>query len=207
MLADDKKGEPACCCQCLALLASKVQTGEVGPATSSAAVRETAADAAQSRRQAGVAVAHATASSCPPPEGRRRGLRPAGGVFSGKYPEAARQQALDALVVIGDTACLDTVKATARRSALAGSVAFRGQVLAALGKLDEPKVADLVLEHYSKMEPELQPRAIELLTQRAVWGQQLIQKVGEEGNPADGPERQPGQEAARLQGRRTVASR
>jgi putative heme-binding domain-containing protein len=34
-----------------------------------------------------------------------------------------------------------------------------------------------VLEHYGKMEPELRPRAIELLTQRAVWGRELLQKV------------------------------
>ena len=48
---------------------------------------------------------------------------------------------------------------------------FRGQVLAALGKLDDPRVGTVVLDAYPALEPDLQPRAIELLTQRPGVGQ------------------------------------
>ena len=55
----------------------------------------------------------------------------------------------------------------------------KAQILAALGKLDDPRVADIVLARYAKLQPELQPAAIELLTQRASWAKQLLTQVGE----------------------------
>ena len=39
-------------------------------------------------------------------------------------------------------------------------------MLGALGRLDDPKVAEVVLAAFPKLEPELKPRAVELLTQR-----------------------------------------
>src|SRR5262249_40397701 len=47
----------------------------------------------------------------------------------------------------------------------------------ALGKLDSPKVGVLVLERYADLEPEVKPRAIELLTERPVWGKQLLGEI------------------------------
>src|SRR5262249_22846886 len=61
----------------------------------------------------------------------------------------------------------------------ANSAIFRGQVLASLGRLDQPKVAEVVLMHYAKMETELQPKAIELLTQRPSWSKQLMKAIAE----------------------------
>jgi putative heme-binding domain-containing protein len=60
-----------------------------------------------------------------------------------------------------------------------GSTDFRGRVLGALGSVDSPKVAELVLDSYPRMEPELRPRAIELLTQRPAWSLALLKAVGE----------------------------
>ena len=59
------------------------------------------------------------------------------------------------------------------------TLAFASQLLTAIGRLEDPKVADLVLSRYAKLEPELQPSAIELLTQRANWSKQLLSQVGE----------------------------
>jgi putative heme-binding domain-containing protein len=59
------------------------------------------------------------------------------------------------------------------------AIAFASQVLTALGRLDDPKVADLILTRYATFDPELQPSAIELLTQRASWAKQLLSQVGE----------------------------
>ncbi len=56
---------------------------------------------------------------------------------------------------------------------------LKSQLLTALGRLEDPKVADLVLSRYASLEPELQPSAIELLTQRASWSKQLLSQVGE----------------------------
>ncbi len=58
-----------------------------------------------------------------------------------------------------------------------GSPEFRGKILAVLGKLDHPEVARSVLQAYEKMEPELKPKAIELLTQRAPWSLALMEAV------------------------------
>ncbi len=66
----------------------------------------------------------------------------------------------------------------------AGSVKFRGQLLSALGRLDDPEIAEFVLKAYSRIEPELQPRAIELLTQRVAWGRALMEAVGKSVVPA-----------------------
>jgi putative heme-binding domain-containing protein len=56
---------------------------------------------------------------------------------------------------------------------------FKPQVLAALSKLEDPQVGEVVLARYQKLEPELQPRAIELLTQRADWARQLLNAVAD----------------------------
>src|SRR5207245_2805463 len=51
------------------------------------------------------------------------------------------------------------------------------QMLAGFGALDDPAVAGDVLQSYAKMEPELQPKAIELLTQRPSWAKSLFKEV------------------------------
>src|SRR5439155_8926852 len=56
---------------------------------------------------------------------------------------------------------------------------FRNQILAALGKLDDPQVATVVLKTYPSLLALAQPRAIELLTQRAIWAKPLLAAIGE----------------------------
>jgi putative membrane-bound dehydrogenase-like protein len=93
-------------------------------------------------------------------------------------PAGVRLRALEAMIASGrDTVCNDVAKVldeVPRHSA-----EFRGQVLGMLGRLEEPRVADLVLERYSRMELELRPRAIELLTQRPEWGKQLMRAIAD----------------------------
>jgi putative membrane-bound dehydrogenase-like protein len=90
---------------------------------------------------------------------------------------ALRLQALSALIAAGEgdplaaaAAVLDDPKAN--------PVSFRGRVLAALGRLSENRVAAVVLERYARMEPDLRPRAVELLSQRPAWGRALLKAVG-----------------------------
>ena len=64
-----------------------------------------------------------------------------------------------------------------------GSVAFRGQVIDALSRSPDAETAQIVLACYPKLEPELQPRAIELLTQRASWSKRLLQEIAKKRIP------------------------
>jgi putative membrane-bound dehydrogenase-like protein len=103
-------------------------------------------------------------------------------IHSTQYPDELRIQALDALV-----AARDPDLARSLRAALAdpqfGSPSLRGRVLASLGRLDGPAVSDLVLAQYDRMEPELQPKAVELLTQRPVWAKALLEAIGQKKLP------------------------
>src|SRR5207344_424230 len=51
-------------------------------------------------------------------------------------------------------------------------------ILAAIGKMDDPRVADVALNAYPSLARDLQPRAIELLTQRTIWAKPLVEAIG-----------------------------
>ncbi len=90
--------------------------------------------------------------------------------------EDDRLLALSTLVAGGDDSILGAVEAILieqRRT----SAEFRGKVLAALDDLDSPKVPEVVLRHFPAMEPEIKPKAIELLTQRAPWSKALVAAI------------------------------
>lgn len=89
----------------------------------------------------------------------------------------ARQRAVETLAFAGDRKLLESLpQLLVDRSS--GSVELRAAFLAALSRWDEPRLGAIVLAQYAKLEQELQPRAIELLTQRPVWAKELLQAVG-----------------------------
>jgi putative membrane-bound dehydrogenase-like protein len=90
--------------------------------------------------------------------------------------ELNRIKALDALIAGHDASLLEIVK-TILADRKANAPAFRGQVLASLSRTDDPRVAEIVLAEYPRMEPALQPRAIELLTQRVTWSTALLRAM------------------------------
>jgi putative heme-binding domain-containing protein len=97
--------------------------------------------------------------------------------------EAIRGKELDVLIYLKDAGVVRAVPSILR-GRHANSLKFRGQVLAALGKLDDNRVAEVVLAAYDQMEPDLQPRAIELLTQRTAWGRHLVQAIADKKIPS-----------------------
>jgi putative heme-binding domain-containing protein len=90
-----------------------------------------------------------------------------------ELPETARLQALDALIAFRDVALL---------SALAETLAsapppFTRRVLASLGRVDDPRLADILLVAYPKLAAELQPLAVDLMMQRERWARKLLDAV------------------------------
>ena len=84
--------------------------------------------------------------------------------------------ALNTALAGGDEAILDHVEAVFVEAG-GSSPDFRGKVLATLGRLDSPRVAEIVLRNFAAMEPEVKPRAIELLTQRPAWSKPLVRAI------------------------------
>lgn len=87
-----------------------------------------------------------------------------------------RLAAMQALIAVRDPSILAEVDRLLAQPD-AGADEFRGQVLAALGRLDQPEIATLVLQHYPALPPVLRTRAIELLTQRPQWSRPLLAAV------------------------------
>ncbi len=56
-------------------------------------------------------------------------------------------------------------------------VQLRSATLAALAQLKSPWVARVVLANYAALEPELKPRAIELLSERRAWADALLDAI------------------------------
>ncbi len=65
-----------------------------------------------------------------------------------------------------------------------GTVELRGQLLASLARLDDPEVGQFALHYYSQLPPDLQQKAIELLTQRPEWSKLLLTAIGDKQIPA-----------------------
>ena len=89
-----------------------------------------------------------------------------------------RLKALEALrIVAKEPLTLALVDGLLTGAVDAGSPAFRGRVVSALGKFQDPAVGELVLAVYPKLAADVKPRAVELLTQRAAWSLSLLRAV------------------------------
>jgi putative heme-binding domain-containing protein len=88
-------------------------------------------------------------------------------------PEAIRLQALEALVAFRDAALPDAFGTVLS----SGAPGFLARVLTAAGRSDNGKLADVVLAQYPRLDPELQPLAIDFLLQREPWARKLLNAV------------------------------
>ncbi|MBI1916233.1 MAG: c-type cytochrome [Planctomycetes bacterium] len=182
VLAGSKDVDASVTRQCLSMLAGKVQTGEIAGAKLRAVREELLPLLHDQLVKKGPLYLDAAllATTLRDPAGIdevRSAFR------SADQPEPTRLQALEALIVGGDPKVL-AMAADVLVDRKANPANLRGQVLSALGRLENPRVAEVVLARYEKLEPELQPRAIELLTQRTLWGRQLLQAIGKKQVPA-----------------------
>jgi len=184
LLAEGRRSEVATARQCLAILAGRVQTGEISGRPllelrqaiqplllpilrdEQHPLRLDAALLATTWKDS---VAFAAVRSV---------------LVGTDHPDELRLQALDALIAAGDTSLLETAS-KALADAKANTPDFRGRLIASLGRLEDPRVADVVLAHYPQMEPALQPRVIELLTDRVSWSRKLLDAIGRKQIPSD----------------------
>jgi putative membrane-bound dehydrogenase-like protein len=184
VLAEGKNANPKAAQQCLAMLSAKVQSGELS-GQPLAVLRDKLQPivrnlASQPNNPLSIDAAMLAVSLKDP-----AGFEVVRKVFQAKdQPDTTRVRALDALVAAGDTGVLDVVH-TILADRKGNSSQFRGLILQSLGKLDEPRVAVVVLGHYPAMEKDVQPRAIELLTQRVSWSMQLMQQVADKKIPPE----------------------
>jgi len=93
--------------------------------------------------------------------------------ISSAETEATRLQALDALIAFRNPALLSSLPEVLASS----SPAFVQRAFAALGRMEDPKLADILLGEYPKLVPELQPLAIDLIMQRERWARKLLDAV------------------------------
>ncbi len=104
-------------------------------------------------------------------------------LVSADRPAELRLQAAEALLAAADAQAVAAVgKLLTDGKSLPKDV--RGKLIAALGRSEDPRVADAVLAAYATLEPELQPKAVELLTQRPSWGKALMLAVDAKQVPA-----------------------
>ncbi len=170
--------------QCMAALAAKVQTGELaGPDL--AAIREPLLECLRPVLDGGAPPAVAFGAAL-----LATTLRDPSGLDAARRcldaPEQAdelRLQALGALIAARDAKVLARVTHILD-NAVANSSRFRGHAVSALERLDDPQVAEVVLERYDRLEPDIRPRLVELLTQRVAWAKRLLAAVEQKKIPA-----------------------
>lgn len=88
-------------------------------------------------------------------------------------PEPERLQALDALIAFRDPALLEALPEIFSSN----PPLFLQKVFAALGRVEDPKLADVLLGAYPKLAPELQPLAVDVIMQRERWARKLLDAV------------------------------
>jgi len=92
------------------------------------------------------------------------------------HPEPQRQQALAALASGHGERLLKAASLLLKTPQ--HDPVLLASVIGALGALESPDVAPLILQSYAELPAELQPKAIELLTQRTAWSRTLLQAIG-----------------------------
>ena len=87
----------------------------------------------------------------------------------------ARVEALEALIAARESSVLRSAALVLANPGEPDEL--RSRVIAALGDLDSPRVADVVLKAYPELEPSLQSRALDLLAQRPAWSRAMLAAV------------------------------
>jgi len=163
--------------ECLRVLAARVQSGEIAGERRAALQAELQPLLARVLSGPVNRELYLDAALLAASLGDGAGLEAMHQLFASKEaPPALRLAALEALVAAREPRVL---KAAADMLAKPDDypLELRRQALAALGRLDDAAVAEIVLAAWPSLEPDLQPQAIELLTGRIPWALRLLAAV------------------------------
>ena len=94
-------------------------------------------------------------------------------LLAANKPDDERLQALEALVAFRDRSLLEDLPNVFSTS----STALSTRMLAALGRVEDPRLADVLLAQYPQLAPEVQPLSIDLVMQREPWARKLLNAV------------------------------
>jgi putative membrane-bound dehydrogenase-like protein len=89
--------------------------------------------------------------------------------------QRSRLEALRTLIAARDASVLKDVDVLLAQGKPAGS--FRSDVIATLAGVPQPEVANILLKHFDSFEPDVKPKAIEVLCQRAVTAVPLLRAI------------------------------
>ncbi|MFO0843761.1 MAG: PVC-type heme-binding CxxCH protein [Gemmataceae bacterium] len=162
--------------QVLALLTTKIENGEI----SRELIRGKVAAVVRGEREAasGRGPLYTEATFLAAVLGDKDALAAAHRLFEKPDErDALRVRALEVLIAAREAGVLDPV-ATALADGKK-SLAFRADVLARLSRLNSPRVAEMLLGNYGGLDPELKPRAVEVLTERPGWGKELLKQIAD----------------------------
>jgi len=162
--------------RCLEILAQKTQTGELA-GEKLKALHDACAPALASVLDSTDHELHADAALLAATWKNPAGLKSARALLAAPAAgNAVRARALDALLSAEVATALPLVKQILdEREKTSGEL--RRSTLAALSRVDDPQVAELIIGAFPKLEPELQPLAIDLLASRAAWSRELLAAV------------------------------
>jgi len=170
--------------RCLQMLSDKVQTGEI-TSEQRASLKERMSDLLRPLVRDKESPLFCDAVLLGASLGISNNASIARDIFlSGEYPNERRLQALGALIKCGDSDgnhVLRTVSSVMKQP----DKTLQAGILASLGRMDQPKVAAVVLTFYKTLSPEIRPKAIELLTQRPSWSRTLVASISRDEIPAN----------------------
>jgi putative heme-binding domain-containing protein len=180
VVREGKTADASAARQTLRILATKIHNGEIR-SESAPVLRKRLASALDQERGKARGQLREDATLLAASLGDETALGEVRRLFA-RGSDEARLRALETLVAARDAGILDAVGVLLADDRKA--VPFRAGVLSRLSRLNDGRVAEVVLTQYDKLDPELKPRAVELLTERAGWAKSLFVAIAAKRVPA-----------------------
>jgi putative heme-binding domain-containing protein len=170
-----KTDSPVLARQCLQLLVAKIQTGELSGEPLLELKHSLLPPLRKVLTEKGSAlVGEATLLAAA--LGDKSAFEQVRALLTTTKDEAKFLSVLELLVSQDDVGVIEAV--SNRLGDPATSKQSQRTLLATLGRLTHAQVASTILAAYPKLEPDLQPQAIEVLTQRPAWSKSLLEAIG-----------------------------
>ncbi|SFH68739.1 PVC-type heme-binding CxxCH protein [Planctomicrobium piriforme] len=96
-------------------------------------------------------------------------------LLSSNYSADVRNEAVQTLIAARDPSTLEAVQVVISGKDLPKP--FRTALIESISRLNDPKVAEVLLTNFAAFEPDVQPKAIEVLTQRPMWSLALLKEI------------------------------